>query len=674
MSFLFPAFLAALAVVAIPIIIHLFYFRRFKRVYFTNVRFLKELKEERSSRNRLKHLLVLLSRIIAIAALVLAFAQPYIPTSNSQTTQGTKGVSIYIDNSFSMNALSNDVSLFEKARYKAQEIIDAYSSDDRFQILTNDFEGRQQRLLNKDEAKAYIEELEISPTSRQLSQVFERQKQALKNANSQRNDVYQISDFQQNIVDYKNDTSYKVYLLPLEAVEQQNVYIDSVWFESPARILNQTNKLLVRIKNSGDKAVENSRITLNINGNQKSVKNFSVEAGKSLTDSLNFSVTNAGWQNCELLIEDYPITFDDSYYFAFEVAQQLNVLAINESSFSKYLNVLFNESRHFTFNNQNVTQIDYGNLTKNQLVILNGLGNIPSGLAAALQNYVSDGGNLLVFPNGYIDRDSYNTFLSSLNVNNYGEKFSERREVGQVNTQSAVFNDVFEKISTNMDLPFASGGYDMTSYSQADEEPLLSFRGGRALMSSYSSGNGRVYICASPLDTKYSNLPAHALFVPMVYKIAVLGSNKHQIAYTIGKSEVVELDNKTDKKDVAFKLKGKKEEFIPTQRNVANKLILNLDQQIKIADNYQLYMEENKPLYSLGFNYDRQESDLSFYTNTQLREQYVGYPNVKFLENRSNLPEIVGKFNRGVELWKWCLLVALGALLVETLLLRFWKN
>ena len=46
MQFLFPVFLVALISIAIPIIIHLFHFRRFKKVYFTNVRFLKEVKEE----------------------------------------------------------------------------------------------------------------------------------------------------------------------------------------------------------------------------------------------------------------------------------------------------------------------------------------------------------------------------------------------------------------------------------------------------------------------------------------------------------------------------------------------------------------------------------------------------------------------------------------------------
>ncbi|MFN5366031.1 MAG: BatA domain-containing protein, partial [Bacteroidota bacterium] len=158
MQFLFPGFLAALAVISIPVIIHLFYFRRFKRVYFTNVRFLKEVKEETSNRQKLRNLLVLLMRALAIAAMVLAFAQPFIPLQDG-LKKGQKAVSVYIDNSFSMNALSQDAPLVELAKQRARDIISAYSVEDRFQILTNDFEGRDQRLVSKEDALGRIEEI-----------------------------------------------------------------------------------------------------------------------------------------------------------------------------------------------------------------------------------------------------------------------------------------------------------------------------------------------------------------------------------------------------------------------------------------------------------------------------------------------------------------------------------
>ena len=164
MQFLFPTFLFALAALAIPIIIHLFYFRRFKTVYFTNVRFLREVKEESSSRRKLRNFLVLLMRCLAVAFLVFAFAQPFIPRNTEGAKKREQAASIFIDNSFSMNALSRDVSLLEKAKMKAREIVQAYSNSDKFQILTNDFEGRHQRLVSKEEALNFIDEIKMTPS------------------------------------------------------------------------------------------------------------------------------------------------------------------------------------------------------------------------------------------------------------------------------------------------------------------------------------------------------------------------------------------------------------------------------------------------------------------------------------------------------------------------------
>lgn len=194
MQFLFPGFLAALAVIAIPVIIHLFYFRRFRRVYFTNVRFLKEVKEETSNRQKLRNLLVLLMRALAIAAMVLAFAQPFIPLQDG-LKKGQKAVSVYIDNSFSMNALSQDAPLVELARQRARDIIAAYSVEDRFQVLTNDFEGRDQRLVSKEDALSRIEEIRISPASRDLSKVLIRQQQCLNTGKQENKISYLISDY-----------------------------------------------------------------------------------------------------------------------------------------------------------------------------------------------------------------------------------------------------------------------------------------------------------------------------------------------------------------------------------------------------------------------------------------------------------------------------------------------
>ena len=103
MSFVYPWFLFAALVISIPIIIHLFYFRKFKKIYFPNVRFLKELKEEKNAIEKLKKRLALASRILALLFLVLAFTQPFIRKNTTNKPKGNTAVSIYVDNSFSMS-------------------------------------------------------------------------------------------------------------------------------------------------------------------------------------------------------------------------------------------------------------------------------------------------------------------------------------------------------------------------------------------------------------------------------------------------------------------------------------------------------------------------------------------------------------------------------------------
>src|SRR5690554_527207 len=119
MSFLYPTFLFALLTIAIPVIIHLFSFRRYKTIYFSNVNLLKKIKRESRKKSQLKQLLMLLARIFTIVFLVFAFAQPYMPVENETQTESEEVIGIYIDNSFSMNALSEKGQLIELARIKA---------------------------------------------------------------------------------------------------------------------------------------------------------------------------------------------------------------------------------------------------------------------------------------------------------------------------------------------------------------------------------------------------------------------------------------------------------------------------------------------------------------------------------------------------------------------------
>lgn len=179
MIFLYPLFTVAGLAIAIPILIHLFNFRKYKKVFFPDIRFLKELQEQTQKQSQLKHLLILACRILAIVSLVVAFAQPFFSKDNEKIAQGPKAVSIYIDNSFSMGIETNSLSLLDLAKGKAKDLILGFSGNDEIQLLTNDFAFNENRFLSKDEALRQLSSIQVSAKSRTASTILEKQKQLL---------------------------------------------------------------------------------------------------------------------------------------------------------------------------------------------------------------------------------------------------------------------------------------------------------------------------------------------------------------------------------------------------------------------------------------------------------------------------------------------------------------
>jgi hypothetical protein len=683
MQFLFPLFLFAAAAVAAPIIIHLFYFRRFKRVYFTNVRFLKEVKEESSSRRKLRNLLVLLMRCLAILFLVLAFAQPFIPKSNA-VKRGDQAVSVYIDNSFSMAALAKEAPLLERAKQRAREIVQAYAISDRFQILTNDFEGRDQRLISQEDALNRIEEIKISPASRELSKVLTRQKQCLQTGKAANQTAFLISDFQASIADLSifKDTTLEVQLAPMRAVQENNISIDSAWFDSPVQILNQPARLFVRISNRSDEDSEDIRLSFRYDGQTKPVGALRVPARASRVDTVDFNILRTGWHEARLSVSDYPVQFDDDYYLAFQVAEQINVLSINGSQTNKYLNKAFAGAPYFNLEQADARALDYSRFPEYQLIILNELPALASGLAQELTNFAQNGGNILVFPAKNAAPGAYDPFLQAFNAGPLGAFDAVARQSGQINTEEFIFRDVYLNKSANLRLPGTQGNFKLPANKG---EPILTYRDGALLMAKYPLGDGALYLYAAPLDEQYSDLVLNGeIFVPMLFKMAVAGAKAGSVAYTIGKNEVLEAKHLVSPGgETLYKLRQSSEknnsndlaavEFIPEQRILGSKVLLTPGKQVHSAGWYRLSLKTDSTLAEYAFNYDRKESDLRYRSDEEL-ETELG-PKMKLLSENAeaNFTQVVDEQNQGIVLWRWCLLFALLFLALELLFLRLWK-
>ena len=489
MQFLYPSFLWALMALAIPIIIHLFYFRRFKRVLFTNVKYLKELKEDTSNRNRLKNLLVLLSRCLAVAGLVFAFAQPYLPTGD-RIKSGINHISVFVDNSFSITAARQDIPLLDFAKDKARLIINSYSEEDKFQVLSHDFEGKHQRFVSKEDALAFVDEIQITPTVQMVDKIVKRQHQLMETVSGNKIS-YIISDFQKSISDFSTitDTTMEVNLLPLQSVNQKNISVDSVWFDGPIPFFNQNNKLVVRVRNNSGEDSEQVKLSFKKDGQDKPIGIVDIPANSVITDTVSVNVDKAGWHEGIVSVTDYPIQFDDEYYIAFPVPDTIKALFINESGSNRFMDALFDGVPYFSLANQNVNQLQYQQFVNFDLIILNDLKNISSGLNNELSQYLKSGGKVLIFPGKTSDIPSYNNFMA---INDAGTIIGTNKsvkEVASINTEEFIFSDVYINTSKNLKLPKTTLSFDINNSASGLQEKLLVYRDGTSYLSKYKVGD-----------------------------------------------------------------------------------------------------------------------------------------------------------------------------------------
>ncbi len=671
MSFLYPSFLWALTLVAVPVIIHLFYFRRFRKVYFSNVKFLQEVKEETSMRSRLRNLLVLLLRCLAVIALVLAFAQPFIPVEEG-VLRGRKAISVYVDNSFSMAAESDRAPLLQVARDRARDIVEAYGPEDRFQVLTNAFSGRNQRLVGKQEALDAIEEIQVGPESRSLSRVLSRQTSVLNTGNVDNQLAYLISDFQRNITDIANlDSSLTVNLVPLTAIRERNVAIDSAWFDAPVPQLLQNNLLLVRIRNYGDEDLDNVRLTSNYLGQTKPEGTLRIPAGGSIIDSVYLNISQPGSGSAQLRITDFPVEFDDTYELTFRTTDRVRVLHIDgDGTADRNLDAALGLN---VFDATSVTaqNIDYGSLGSYDLLVLTDLPSIASGLGEQIRQYISNGGNALVFPPTSIDLTSYNSFLSSLPADEFQAYQESPREVSGLNDEEFIFEGVFEERQSALNLPTTQGNYPLTSYGSRQQQTLLTYRDGSTALAKFTVGDGNLYLSTAPLTAEINTLALNAeVFIPMLYKMGISSGRRRPLAYTIGRDEVIETSRRQSSADIVYKLRGPGGEFIPQQRAIGGRVALSLGGQVPQAGVYDLVIDA-ETVESFAFNYDRTESDLTYLTDEELAE----IPGVTVLDavSQAALVNDIRERNEGKPLWRYFIWATLLFLLAEALLLRFWK-
>lgn len=685
MKFLFPGFLFALFAIAIPILIHLFSFRRYTTVYFSNVEYLRNIRKESRNKRQLKHLLMLLARILTIISLVFAFAQPYIPFENQQKSAENQIVTVYIDNSFSMNALSTSGQLLEVARNKALEIAEAYPPGTSFRLITNDLHPRHQHLFNKEQFMQQISEVRNSPRTINLSQIHNRISSGYTYPdNIKGNTNYFISDFQTRVTDLSNfrpDSQFFNYFIPLRAELTANLSVDSCWMELPAHKLGQEEHMRVRIINYSDEAYQNLPVRLFLNDTVKALANFSIDPGGEQVIDLKYLNFSPGLQLGKVEISDFPIIHDNTFFLNYTVQDQISALAIYSNTYKgisglPWMRALLSGDNFISYEEMAVENLAVSRLSEFNSIILLNVPEISTGLMTELTRLAHGGTSILFFPEPDGNLSSYNELLNRFNAAPIERFDTTARAIGGIEWNHPVFSQAFRERTSDADYPVIAGRFSFTSLVKVAETPVLWFRDGSKAISVQPFGSGSLAVSAFPLSGANQRFTRHVLYVPTLYGLLMNSLPYQKLAYTIGQDTHASLLTGDDYDMTSLKVESDNGEqsFIPsTSPSEENKTRIDLTSSFETAGQYTV-LSHDKIITAVSMNYDRRESSSAYMGFDELRSESerLHLDNFRVLQNQdSNFTEVFNEINHGKNLWKWFVILALLFILAEAVISRF---
>ncbi|MBI1837922.1 MAG: BatA domain-containing protein [Flavobacteriia bacterium] len=683
MKFVYPEFLWAFGVLLIPLIIHLFNFRKYKTLYFSSLQFIKVVDQQTRSTQKLKHLLVFIARSLFIICLVIAFAQPFIPVTNNKSKGGKPVLAIYIDNSFSMAMKGTEGELISEAREMARKMISNSNLDTRFMLVTNNMNGIEQRLVTKIEALERLDKIEFSPIIREIGEVIEWEKAAIQNEHETKQKIGTkqfviFSDFQKSTASFQNLTKdEESYYYPVKVTSQDpsNLTVDSLWFTSPIQKIGQNNELNVRVHNYSSKDIINVEVHLEVDHIKRDVF-LDIPANNSTTTVFNYTEQTSGIKEGKVSVNDKQFYIDDEYHFSYSVSKQSSILIINGDNAVNNIATVYSLDNFYTVETIEQTSFTLDALNNKDLVIINGAKEIPSGLSENMIDYVNNGGALALFPGENIDLNSWNNLLLSLKMPTLSSEISEGVKIKNINYDDVFFKEVFEKKPINLNLPAISKSYKVNNTSNSLSMGLLFLQNGNPLYSRTTNGKN-VFLYASSLTPNYGSFTTNALFSTILLRTAELSKRKTPISLIIGEDSKFPIYF-VSKNEIPIHLKNKEVDFIPrTIKNSGSTSIsisgMEAIENLK-AGTYSIIDDGKKGAISL--NYNRKESNIEVLTENEIHEKLneKGIKHIKISEISEGQSLTKIDLDKPYEYWRIFLILSLIFILTEIALLKFWKK
>ena len=507
MQFLNPAVLLGLIAAALPLAIHLLHRGRAQPQPFSDFAFLRQLQQNRMRRLQLRQWLVLLLRTLIIALIVCAFARP---TAGGGWGGGDRPVAVHalLDLSYSTRYQRPSGSLFDQLQRQLGDLLTVLPPRD--QVAVQPFAQRPHTPFAGD--RDYLAEriAELAPTQ-EATDLRAALHAAAQRFNQESalaaHELFLFTDLAEYNWDQLDDSvpsfaGAHVYVASPRAQTRPNAYVERVAAPSWMLAADAKVALQAEIAHSG----AGTALDLFVDGQR--VRRHSVDPGAPGTTqvALSFSPRRPGRLSGHVALADDALALDNRRYFTLDLPTSITVLLVGEQPEDAYyarraLGAAALSDPIVKIRTGLFADLDASALAGVDVIVLCNLARLSAAQKAALDEFVADGGGVVLFPAPQSDLGYYNRdLLPGLTPGRFKSRIgapgnaTNYQVLDEDEPHHRLFNDL---LASDEDQPRFYAYFAMVP--APDLLPLARFGDGQLAMALAWKGRGASHSRRSPL-------------------------------------------------------------------------------------------------------------------------------------------------------------------------------
>jgi hypothetical protein len=557
MSFLTPAFLLGALAVAIPIYIHLTNREKKEVVEFPSLMFLRRIPYRSVRRQKLRHLFLFALRCLALALLALAFARPFFESASSAAASplGPREVVFVLDNSYSMGYEDR----FARAKTEVAARIAALGSEDRGSVVS--FSDRAEILVQSSsdpaDLRAIVDGLRLSARTTRFGPGLKLAKKIVDESKLPRKEVVLVSDFQRLGFEGEDEDVWLPPEVPLTAVDlssetTENLAVTSAILERDFQGGRERLTAAARVTYKGPFEGASRRVRVQLELDSRSVQSKEIDLPPNSSETVAFDplVLPQSLVRGSIRIDSDALPKDDSYYFVLSPGQSLKVLilgsgaASSRRAFFVERALALGDRPSFRIDSKRATELRPADLSGVDVVFLNDVGTLPEGPAKLLVGHVERGGGLVVVLGEASTPSTFAGSAAGLLPAPLSSAVDRSREWGGTLSYLDYGSPVFEVFGAPHSGDFSSAKFFRYRAFDAPvtEGVLARFDDGAPALTERRSGEGRILVWTSTLDTFWNDLARQPVFLPFVHQLVKRAASyaEADLFQTVG--QVADLD------------------------------------------------------------------------------------------------------------------------------------